>query len=274
MVHLVALLEPAQDTDGVFHGRLCGIDLLETALEGGVLFDVLAVLIQRGCANKAQLAAGQHGLNHVARIHGAFAGSAGADDGVQLIDEGDNFALRLLNFIQNRLEALLELAAELGAGDHGAKIQADKRLALQGLGDVASHDAAGQALNNRSLADARLTNQHRIILRPARKHLDDAPDFLIAPDDRVDLALARPRGEVGGVLFQRLELVLRVLRGHLGGPAHGGEGALDGVVGCAAAGQQLGGVGLRTSDGGEEDFGGHELIAKLARQFLRLGQYV
>ena len=143
MVDLVALLEPAQDTDGVFHGRLCSIDLLETPLEGGVLFDVLAVLIQRGCTNEAQLTAGQHGLDHVAGVHGAFAGSAGADDGVQLIDEGDDFALRLLDFIQNRLEALLELAAELGAGDHGAEIQADKGLALQGLGDIASHDAAG-----------------------------------------------------------------------------------------------------------------------------------
>ena len=120
MVHLVALLQATQDADGVFHRRLSGVDLLETALEGGVLFDVLAVLVQGGGANQAQLAAGQHGLNHVAGVHGAVASSAGADDGVQLVDEGDDLALGGLNLIEHGLEALLEFAAVLRAGDHGA----------------------------------------------------------------------------------------------------------------------------------------------------------
>ena len=59
---------------------------LEPALEGRVLLDVLAVLVEGGRADHVQLAAGQHGLEHVARVHGAL-GRAGADDGVQLVDE-------------------------------------------------------------------------------------------------------------------------------------------------------------------------------------------
>ena len=142
-MYLVALLQATQDTDRVLHGRLGSIDLLEAALEGGVLFDVLAVLVQGGGANQAQLAAGQHGLNHVAGVHGAVASSAGADDGVQLIDEGDDLALGGFNLIEHGLEALLEFTAVLSTGDHGSKIQADEGLALKGLGDVASHDTAG-----------------------------------------------------------------------------------------------------------------------------------
>ena len=59
----------------------------------GVLLDVLAVLVERGRADQAQLAAGQHRLEHVAGVHGALAAGARADDGVQLVDEGDDLAV-------------------------------------------------------------------------------------------------------------------------------------------------------------------------------------
>ena len=63
---------------------------LETALQRGILFDVLAVLVERGGADGMQLAACQGGLEHVARVHGAIARGTGAHDGVQLVDEQDD----------------------------------------------------------------------------------------------------------------------------------------------------------------------------------------
>ena len=66
-------------------------DGLEAALEGGVLLDVLAVLVERRRADEAQLAAREHRLDDVAGVHGAL-GGAGADDRVQLVDEGDHLA--------------------------------------------------------------------------------------------------------------------------------------------------------------------------------------
>ena len=74
--------------------RLADEDLLEAALERGVLLDPLAVLVERGRADHPQLAAGQHRLEHVAGVHRGVAAGAGADDGVQLVDEGDDLAAR------------------------------------------------------------------------------------------------------------------------------------------------------------------------------------
>ena len=45
---------------------------LEAPLERGVLLDVLPVLVERGGADRVQLAARQHRLEHLRRIHGAF----------------------------------------------------------------------------------------------------------------------------------------------------------------------------------------------------------
>ena len=81
VVHLVALFEAPQNSHGGFHGGLADQDFLEAALQRGVFFDVLAVLIKGGGAHAMELAAGQRGLEHIARVHGTL-GLASAHHGV------------------------------------------------------------------------------------------------------------------------------------------------------------------------------------------------
>ena len=77
-----------------------------------------------------------------------------------------------LDLLQHGLEPLLELAAILCAGDHGAQVKADQTLVAQPLRHVAGHDALGETLDDRGLADARLADQHRVVLGAAAEHLD------------------------------------------------------------------------------------------------------
>ena len=79
----------------------------------------------------------------------------------------------------------------LAPGDQRAQVERDDPLVLQALRHVAAHDPLGQPLGDRRLADAGLADQDRVVLRPAREDLDDAPDLLVAADDRVELALSR-----------------------------------------------------------------------------------
>src|SRR3954466_4701733 len=176
VVGLVALLEAAQDRDRALEGRLADVDRLEAALERGVLLDVLLVLVERGRADGAQLAASEHRLEQVGRVHRAL-GRTGADDRVQLVHEEDDLALGVADLLQDRLQALLELAAVLRPGQQGADVQADDLAVAQALGDVAGDDPLGQALDDRRLADARLADQHRVVLGAAREDLDDAADL-------------------------------------------------------------------------------------------------
>ena len=69
-----------------------------------------------------QLTAGKRGLQHVGGVHGAI-GLTGADQGVHLIDENHNLASGGRDLFKDCFQALLELATELGAGDHGAQIE-------------------------------------------------------------------------------------------------------------------------------------------------------
>ena len=123
-MRLVLLLDAAQDLDGVLDAGLADEDLLEAALQRGVLLDPLAVLVERGRADHVQLAAGQHRLEHVAGVHRGVAAGARADDRVQLVDEGDDLAAGVLDLLEHGLEPLLELAAVLRARHHRGQVEA------------------------------------------------------------------------------------------------------------------------------------------------------
>ena len=96
-------------------------DRLEATLEGAVLLDVLAVLVERGGPDGLDLAARQRRLEHVGGVDRAL-GGAGADEGVELVEE-EHDVLRLADLLHDRLEPLLELAAILGAGHEGAEVE-------------------------------------------------------------------------------------------------------------------------------------------------------
>ena len=62
MVCLIAVAETLQNGEGILGGGLTYGDGLETTLESGVLFNILAVFIQRSCTDDPNLAAGEGGL--------------------------------------------------------------------------------------------------------------------------------------------------------------------------------------------------------------------
>src|SRR4051795_9034074 len=137
----------------------------------------------------------------------------GTHDGVQLVDEGDDLAVAVDDLLEDGLHAVLELAAVLRPRDHRPDVESDEALVAQALGDVPLDDAAGEALGDGGLADAGLADEHGVVLGAARQHLDHPSDLLVAPDDRVELALAGVLGEVAPVLLERLVLLLGVLAG-------------------------------------------------------------
>ena len=261
VVDLVALLEPAQDADGVVDGGLADQDLLEAALERRVGLDVLAVLVERRRADHAQLAARQHRLDHVAGVHGGLAGRAGADDRVQLVDEGDDLARGVGDLLQDGLEPLLELAAVLGPGHHRAHVQGDDALVAQRLGHVTGDDPLRQALDDRRLADAGLADEHRVVLGAPGEDLDDAADLRVAAHDGVEGAGAGALGEVLAVLLQGLEGALGVGGRDPPRPAHLRERLLERLGRRAVAGEHLAGAPAGRGQPDQQVLGGDVLVA-------------
>ena len=196
---MTAALEAAQDGDGLGGARFVHHHLLETALQGLVLLEVLLVLVQGGRADGAQFASRERGLENIGGVHGA-GGAARSDQRVDLVDEQDDFPLALYDFLDDSLEPLLEFALVLGACDQRAHVQGEDLAALEVLGHLPVHDLGGDAFGDGGLADTRLTDQDGVVLGATTQDLQHTTDFLVAADDRVELSFCRSLVEVHGVL--------------------------------------------------------------------------
>ena len=124
------------------------------------------------------------------------------------------------DLVEDGFQAIFELAAIFGARDERTHVERDDLLVLQALGHILVDDATRQPLDNSRLADARLADQHRIVLRAAREHLNDATNLFVAADDGIELAATRQLGQVAPVLLERLVLGFRILIGHALRTAH------------------------------------------------------
>src|SRR5207247_1777943 len=103
-------------------------------------------------------------------------------------------------------------------------------------------DSRGEALGDGGLADARLADQYRVVLRPARQDLHDTLDLGLAPDHRVELALSRKAREVPPELVEELG-ALRLLAGGSAAallpPARAGEHTDDLVADLLRVGVEV-----------------------------------
>ncbi len=177
------------------------------------------------------------------------------------------------DFLQHRLQTLLEFAAILRARDQRAEVEPHDPPVAEALGHVAAHDPLCEAFHDRRLADARLADEDRVVLRAPAENLDDPAHLLVPPDDGVEVALAGRLGQVAAVLLERLVGRLGILTGHALRTSDLGE-RLQRRCGRHARGCQDPGrrrvAGLERRE--EQVLGGNILVAHPLRDRVRIGQ--
>ena len=142
---------------------------------------------------------------------------------MQLINEQNDMAFALFDFVQNRLQTFLKFAAVLRTGDQRAHIQRENALVFQRTRHVTAHNTLCQTLCNGGLADARFTDQNRIVLGFTRQNPNDITNLIISADDRIHLFLASLLDQIRAVFLQRIIGVLRRIRCHALIAAHRGQ---------------------------------------------------
>ncbi len=186
MVRLITVFDPFDDLNSLRFVRRCDFDRLEPALQRTIFLDRFAELGRGGRADALDFAAREGGLQDVRRVEAAF-GRTGADQRVQLVDEDD--VLRIVGqFAHDRLHALLELSAIFRPRDDQAQVEPQNPLVGEEGRHVAVDDALRQPFDDRRLADAGLAYQHRVVLRPAAKDLNDAVDLSLSSNQRIEFA--------------------------------------------------------------------------------------
>ncbi len=272
VMQLVLFLDAAQDRDRVLDARLVHEDGLEAPLEGRVLLDIFLVFVERRRADAMQLAARKGRLEQVGGIHTAFA-RARTDQRMHFVDEQDDLPVRTLHLVEHGLQTLFEFAAIFRASDQRAHVERHQIAVLQAVGHIAIGDAQRQPFGNGGLAGAGLTDQDGIVLRPAGEDLHRAADFLVAPDDGIELAVARRLGQVARIFLHRL---IGVFRARAIGRATAGNRLDRGLKrfgvdpGCL---ERLARCRVRDRQRLQQPLHRHEAVARLLGQLLCLVEH-
>ena len=126
----------------------------------------------------------------------------GADERVQLVDEDDDVRV-LGQLLHDRLEALFELTAILGARDDQRDVEREQPLVGEEMRHVAVDDLLREPFDDGGLAHARLADQDGVVLRPPAEDLLHALELDMASDERVEQILHRRFGQVPRELGQQ-----------------------------------------------------------------------
>ena len=172
----VAAPQTGEDLDRFVDRRLVDGDLLQPPGERAILFDVLE-LLERRRADDAKIAGREQRLDQRREIHRAAGDRAGADGRVHFVDE-ENRLRPGAERRDDRLEAFFEVAAEPRARQQRAGVEREDLGILQRALHVVVQQPRGEAFGHRGLADARLADEHRVVLAAAAEHLDRALELL------------------------------------------------------------------------------------------------
>ena len=198
VVHLVALLEPAQDRDRVLDvgsPTITGWKRRSSAASFSMCLRYSSSVVAPTARSSPRASIG------FSRLAASTAPSAAPAPTIVCSSSMKRMIspCASCDLLEDGLQAVLELAAVLRAGDQRADVERDHAAVAQRLGHVAGDDPLGEALDDRGLADAGLADQDRVVLRAAAEHLDHAADLLVAADHRVELALLGALGQVAAV---------------------------------------------------------------------------
>ena len=80
--------------------------------------------------------------------------------------------------VDDRLEPLLEVAAEARAGQQRAGVEREHLGALEQIRHVVLQQPRREAFGERGLADARVADEHRVVLAAAAEDLERALELV------------------------------------------------------------------------------------------------
>ena len=211
MMYFITLLQATKNGNSILYRWFTNHNRLETTLQGSILFNVLAVLIQSSSTNAAQLTTSHHWLQQIAGIHSTV-GSTSTYHSVYLINKQQNLSIRFYYLVENGFQSFLKLTPILGTSHQSTHIQGEQGLVLQGLRHIASHNSPSQSLYNSGFTNTWLTNQHRVVLGTAGQNLNGSSNFIITANNWIQLALTSHLGQITAVFFQSLVTILWVGR--------------------------------------------------------------
>ena len=169
---------PSKDLGGLLDRRCLEIDDRKAPDDPAVAVVDLADALRGCCGDDPDFASRQEGLQELAH---ARALDALTEERVEILHDEDILSVGgASEFVDQRFQALLDLATELGARDEGAGVELKETRAREVSRHVAPCDSIREATDQRRLAHAGLAHDEGVVLEPPLQR----SEAVAAPPDR------------------------------------------------------------------------------------------
>ncbi len=130
---------------------------------------------------------------------------------MDFINKEDNI-LTLADFLHELLHAFFKLATDTSPLNQADHIKTDNLLALEFLWHISINDFLGKSFDYCGLTNTRFTDKNRIVLGTAVQNFDDANDFFVTTNNRINVSTTSNICDINSKFFEK---ALRLLRGLL-----------------------------------------------------------
>ena len=214
VVLLIAVLDVLQNLEGLLTVGGLHHHFLESSLKGTIFLNAVAVLVEGGGTNALDGATGKGRFQDVGGIHRTGC-RACTDDGVHLIDKHDDVGT-LLQFLDEGLDALLELTSVFGSCHYRGEVEAHQALVEEYRRGVVLHDELGKPFHDGTLAHTGLSDEDGVVLLAAAENFHHTLHLVLTAHNGVELAFRSGLGQVGREVVEHRGLA-RWLAGLCGG---------------------------------------------------------
>ncbi len=109
----------------------------------------------------------------------------------------------ILKFFHDGLQPLFKVTAVPCAGQQCAHVEAEDSGVGQNVRRLALNNQLGEAFGNSSLAHAWIADQEGVVLAATAENLHAALNFIMTPDQRIDVSLAGFGVEIDAIFRKR-----------------------------------------------------------------------
>ena len=190
VVLFIQIPNASKDLIGIFGRRSIDFDFIETTSQSCIFENGVSVLVLSSSPDNGQLPTRKRWLKNIRQALGpaVSASRSCSQDLMDFIKEEDNVA-GFLDFIDQVLDIFFKATTILSTSFQTGNINRNNFLVLDCRWHITIDDSLSQSFYDSCLTNSGISNQYRIILSPAGKDFSSFLDFLIAPNDWIQLTI-------------------------------------------------------------------------------------
>src|SRR5687767_2996322 len=156
MVQFIFVFYSSENRNRIFYVGFIHHYRLKPALKGLIFFYVFLIFFQRRRTDCMELTSGKGWLQQVSSIHSTFTSATSSNQGVDLVNEKNNLAVRICHFLDDCFQTFFKFTFVLRPSHKQSHVKRNENFVLEIFRNVPIHYTLGHSFDDSRFSHPRL----------------------------------------------------------------------------------------------------------------------